>query len=424
MKVNFYLKNKTTDGRYSVVLIANLNYHRYRYSTNIKVLPREWDMKRQIIKAKVTASVLNEKLNQIANYATDYFENLSLGETPTQQSFKYHMDLATGKKQPDDNSFFGFINRFCLTANKRMNPQGEFISYKTFKKYGYVRDALVDFEKHKRQTNNHFSLTFTNIDLAMMEEFKVYLADVRHLAPNTISRYFQCVRLFLTSARKQNISVPADETQFKSKGEKVENVVLSSEEMDTLFHLDLSNCKRLERVRDMFLIGCYTGLRYSDICTIIRKDCINREKMLITVHQQKTGGLVAIPLHPNLIEILERRNYELPSPISAGSFNKYIKEVAMLAGLNEPVELKRHRGGKRVLTTSPKYKLISCHTARRSFATDLYMRGVPPELIMIFTGHCSREAFYHYICISPEHKADLLREAWNRPLVNLSPPSR
>ena len=242
--------------------------------------------------------------------------------------------------------------------------------------------------------------------------------------PNTISRYFQCVRLFLTSARKQNIHVPADETLFKSKGEKVENVVLTSEEMDALFRLDLRNNKRLERVRDMFLIGCYTGLRYSDICTVIRKDCINREKMLITVHQKKTGGLVVIPLHPNLIEILERRNYELPKPISAGSFNKYIKEVVMLAGINEPVELKRHRGGKRILTTSPKYQLISCHTARRSFATDLYMRGVPPELIMVFTGHCSRDAFYHYICITPEQKADLLRDAWNKPLVNLSPPSK
>ena len=424
MKVNFYLKNKTTDGRYSVVLIANANYQRFRYSTNIKVFPREWDTNRQIVKGRTTASVLNDKLKQIADFATDYFDNLPLGEEPTQQSFKYYMDVSTGKRQPADNSFFGFINRFCTTANKRMNSHGEFISLKTYKKYGYVRDSLVEYEKHKRKTDCRFSITFSNIDMTMMEDFKVFLADVCHLAPNTISRYFQCVRLFLTSARKQNINVPADETQFKSKGEKVENVVLTSKEMDALFHLDLSKNKRLERVRDMFLIGCYTGLRFSDICTVIKKECINREKMLITTHQQKTGGLVAIPLHPNLIEILERRNYELPPMISACSFNKYIKEVAMFAGIDEPIELKRHRGGKRVLTTSPKYKLISSHTARRSFATDLFLRGVPPELIMVFTGHCSRDAFYHYICISPEQKADLLRDAWNKPLVNLTPPSR
>ena len=424
MKVNLNLRNKTKDGRYSVVLVTNVECQRYRYSTNIKVFPREWDAKRQIIKSKSTSAVLNDKLKQIADYASQFFDNLPLGERPSQQTFKYQMDLATGKIQPDDNSFFGFLNRFCSTANKRMNKQGEFITLHTFKKYGYVRDALMDYEKYRQQTNGHFSLEFSNIDLALMEDFKAYLADVRHLAPNTISRYFQCVRLFLTSARQQNIKVPADETQFKSKYEKVENIALTSDEMESLFRLDLSNNKRLERVRDMFLIGCYTGLRYSDICTVIRKDCINREKMLITVHQQKTGGLVAIPLHPNLIEILERRNYELPSLISAGSFNKYIKEVAMLAGINEPIELKRHRGGKRILTTNPKYKLISCHTARRSFATDLYLRGVPPELIMIFTGHCSRDAFYHYICTSPEQKADLLRDAWNRPLVNLSPPSK
>ena len=424
MKVNFNLRNKTKDGKYSVVLVANAECRRYRYSTNIKVFPREWDAKRQIIKAKSTSAVLNDKLKQIADYASQFFDNLPLGERPSQQTFKYQMDLATGKKQPDDNSFFGFINRFCSTANKRMNKQGEFITFHTFKKYGYVRDALVDYEKYRQQTNSHFSLKFTNIDLALMEDFKVYLADVRHLATNTISRYFQCVRLFLTSARQQNIKVPADETQFKSKYEKVENIVLTLDEMESLFRLDLSNNKRLERVRDMFLIGCYTGLRYSDICNVIQKDCINMEKKLVTVHQQKTGGLVSIPLHKNLIAILERRNYELPRTISAGSFNKYIKEVAMLAGINEPVELKRHRGGKRVLTTSPKYKLISCHTARRSFATDLYMRGVPPELIMVFTGHCSRDAFYHYICISPEQQADLLRDAWRRPLVNLSPPSK
>ena len=184
MKVNYNLRNKTKDGRYSVVMVINLDCRRYRYSTNIKVFPREWDAKRQIIKTKSTSAVLNDKLNQIATFARDYFEKLSLDEEATQHSFKHYMDLATGRIQPEDNSFFGFINRFCSTANKRMNPQGEFITYQTFKKYGYVRDALVDFEKHKRQTNCHFSLTFKNIDLAMMEDFKVFLADVRHLAPN------------------------------------------------------------------------------------------------------------------------------------------------------------------------------------------------------------------------------------------------
>ena len=145
MKVNYNLRNKTVDGRYSVVLVANVECQRYRYSTNIKVLPREWDAKRQIVKAKSTAAVLNDKLKQIAVFASDYFDKLPLEEKATQQSFKHYMDLATGRKQPEDNSFFGYLTRFCSTANKRMNKQGEFITFHTFKKYGYVRDALEDY---------------------------------------------------------------------------------------------------------------------------------------------------------------------------------------------------------------------------------------------------------------------------------------
>lgn len=74
MKMNYNLRNKTTDGKYAVVLVINDNYQRYRYSTDIKVFPKEWDSKKQIVKMKTTAVALNAKLKQIAEYASRFFD--------------------------------------------------------------------------------------------------------------------------------------------------------------------------------------------------------------------------------------------------------------------------------------------------------------------------------------------------------------
>ena len=137
------------------------------------------------------------------------------------------------------------------------------------------------------------------------------------------------------------------------------------EELEKFEKLDLSASPRLEKVRDLFLIGCYTGLRFSDF-TQIKPENIITEKSIIQVRTQKTGERVSIPLHRTVKKILAKYDNFLPKAYTNQVMNRYLKDVASLAGLKETVETTITRAGKVEKTPSKKFDLVSTHTARRS----------------------------------------------------------
>ena len=397
----------------SIILFANIRKKRFRYNTELKVLPSEWDDKRQRVKAKSRALSLNEVLDTCASYAAEFADRSVLRKNVSQADFKQYLDVRLGKVEPVDDSFFGFLTRFCKNASKRTNGNGEFVKPKTVQKYYLLLTSLKDFEKFKRKTVRNYRISFENFVLPTVEQFKAFLADEKCLSVNTIGRYLQNLRLIFGVAVQEGYEVYFDWKTIKGKKEKVENIVLTEAELDKLAALDLSGNERLRNVRDMFLISAYSGFRHSDVNNLTTNN-INREKGLIRIHQIKTGGLVEVPLHKNLLRILDDRNFTLPHPVSSTNYNKYIKECCFLAGLKDKVEIKKVIAGKRKLQTYEKWQLVTSHTARRSFATNLFLRGVPEELIMSFTGHVSRASFYKYICLSPSQKAQMLRNVWDK----------
>jgi len=179
-----------------------------------------------------------------------------------------------------------------------------------------------------------------------------------------------------------------------------------------LFNVDLSGNPRLCRVRDLFLIGCYTGLRFSDFTELqpgnFKKTAEGKE--FIEMMTRKTGVKVTIPVKSELREILSGYDYQPPKAISNQNFNEYLKEVGELAGLIEPTMLTRFRNGKRIDQTFPKYELMTTHTARRSFATNAYKAGVPVKYIMSVTGHKTEREFYKYVRIRPDEHALLVSD--------------
>ncbi|MDP4183632.1 MAG: site-specific integrase [Bacteroidota bacterium] len=161
----------------------------------------------------------------------------------------------------------------------------------------------------------------------------------------------------------------------------------------------------LARYRDLFLIAAYTGLRYSDLSNL---DNFHIRPPYVKIRTQKTGERVVIPIHPVLKQVLERNNYEIPPVPSNQKFNEYIKDVCEIAEIKEICFLGKTIGGKYVQDKYPKYKLVSAHTARRSFATNMYLAGVPSISIMKITGHHSEKSFLKYIRISQEDNAQKL----------------
>jgi integrase len=199
--------------------------------------------------------------------------------------------------------------------------------------------------------------------------------------------------------------------QFKTLSEEVDTIYLNEQELDSIYRLDLRYDRRLERVRDLFLIGCYTGLRFGDLM-LLRKENITKTERgyIIKLRTQKTDEMVVIPVHPIILEIIEKYDGNLPQPMSDVKMNKYIKDIGELAKIEETVKTSKTVGGVQTRFVNKKYELITVHTARRSFATNMYLNDVPTISIMKITGHRSEKAFLRYIRITPEQNANKLMD--------------
>lgn len=125
---------------------------------------------------------------------------------------------------------------------------------------------------------------------------------------------------------------------------------------------------------------------------------------------QKTGARVIIPQHPVVRELLKKRGGKMPHAISNQKFNKYLKEIGEDAELNTPIEKVITKGGNKIKTTYPKYKLLCSHTARRSMATNLYLAGVPVRSIMMLTGHATITQLMSYIKVTEIEQAKALQD--------------
>jgi integrase len=115
----------------------------------------------------------------------------------------------------------------------------------------------------------------------------------------------------------------------------------------------------------------------------------------------------------------DKYDNSLPPSISNQKMNGYLKEIGKKAGLLERINITKYRGAQRITETFYKYDLISTHTARRSFATNLYLSDFPAISIMKITGHRTEKAFMKYIKVTQEQNADKLEQHWSGKKQNL-----
>lgn len=398
--VTFVLKEPSHTEPTLVYLIFRYENTRLKYSTGIKIHPDFWNPKDQ--KARDTrkfphSSEINTRLANMANCVENEYRRLINDKiTPNNDRLKLKLDELLLKKEiKDSKDFLGFIETYIETTNKRAN---------TIKQYNTALKRLIEY---KEFTKN--SLQFDDIDLNFYEDFTTYLTKHKNYGINTIGTIFKNIKVFMSEAVERGLT---NNNQFRSKkfkktAETSESIYLSISEIDQLYNLDLSNNPRLDRVRDLFIIGCYTGLRFSDLSLIKDENLIdNNTKLKITT--QKTDQLVIIPLHRYIKEIIQKYGGVPPTPLSNQKMNEYLKEIGERAGFDSEIILTFTKGGKKVTEAYKKYALITVHTARRSFATNAYLNDVPSISIMKITGHKTEKAFLTYIKISQEDNANKL----------------
>ena len=317
-------------------------------------------------------------------------------EQVTKVKLREAIDIALSKdiQQTDKKDFFTFIDNYITNSNKKLN---------TTKQYRQAERILKDYQDKSRQ-----QITFESIDLDFYDNFTKHLNKLGYYT-NSVGGFVKNLKVFMNEAVAAGLTknLTYKHTKFKKVNEESESIYLSTDEIKLLYDLDLSENGKLDRVRDLFTIGCYTGLRFSDLSKLDTENIIDKATK-IKILTEKTGELVIIPLHPYIKAILDKYNGEIPKVISNQKMNEYLKDLGEKAKINENETINYTKGGVKESRTVPKYKLITVHTARRSFATNAFLNDIPSISIMKITGHRTERAFLKYIKISQDDNANKL----------------
>jgi integrase len=380
------------------------NNDRIIFSTGERILPAEWDSSKQrAINSKKYPhnTELNIWLDKIDSEVKSVFRSFNLDNTsPTFETIKEKInDKLFNKVNSKTPSLLTFIDSYIRECTKIKNPNT-------------VRTYVTTFKHLQSYARlNKLNLDYTSISLNFYTSFVNYLMNDLQLSQNTIGKHIQVFKTFMNEAtdRGYNKKLEFRGRKFKRLTEPVESIYLNREELEKIRLIDLSDKPNLERVRDLFLIGCYTGLRYSDFSKI-RPENIKTENggTYINILTQKTSTKVVIPLNPIVSNILQKYAGFIPKPMTNQKMNKNLKIIGELAGITNKISITRTKAGIKRKTAIPKYMLIHTHTCRKSFATNAFLAGVPTLAIMKITGHTTENQFLKYVKISEEENANNL----------------
>ena len=281
--------------------------------------------------------------------------------------------------------------------------------YEWFEKYINEMDSFqsVEIAKHRKTTLNKLKVffgkkipTFMDIDINFYSEYRNWLLEEGELANSSVNKQFDYLKGFLRYASKRklfNSSVLDDFDRLKEY--ETHTIYITKEELKTIWEYKFEN-ERLERVRDLFVFACSTGLRESDF-SIVKPENIKNDQLFITT--VKTSDPLIIPLNSYSRAVLKKYDNVLPK-YSQQKFNDYIKEVAQVIGLDTSEQVITYKKGVRIETTVPKYELVTSHTGRRTFITQCILRGMPIPVIRSMTGHKDLKSFQKYIKITNTDK--------------------
>lgn len=240
----------------------------------------------------------------------------------------------------------------------------------------------------------------SDFDYLLVEAFFAYMRQTYELRHNTVIKIVQVIVSAVNRLKRDGYDVGRDYADYKMRFEESTTVALSDDEIERLYRLALKG--QSEIIRDLFVIACETGLRYSDLVSL--QDNNVRDNIL-TVRTHKTGVTVCIPLRHRVRDIIAKHGGVVKYRDSQTNFNKCVKTLCKKAGVKDKVLCEYTQGTRIVRKSIPKYKLVSSHTGRRSFATNAYFSGIPIARIMLITGHRTEEAFFRYIRIGKKENA-------------------
>ena len=324
-----------------------------------------------VIKSKLEILV---RESEITNDSLIEFRNKVVGA----------INVSAKEKQSkaDANLFLPYFERWAMSETTKHK-------YNRFKKYTY--NILVEYFGKKQPTFNDINYTFC-------ENFIEWMS-AKALCANTRGSHVKFIKAAMNEALKNKLHNNEDFRSFRKEVEQIDAVYLTNEEVTKVANLPL--CGHHKLARDLFILGCHTGMRFSDYSRLSMNDISDGVIHFIT---QKCNAPVDIPVHPRVAKILESYGGTMPS-MTGQKFNLYIKAVCKEAGITEEVFVRK--GGTQL--RCKKYELVSSHTARRTGLTNMYKAGIPTYRCMMISGHKTEKVFLTYLRITQEENAEYLK---------------
>jgi integrase len=394
----FYLDAKSDDKAAPIFLkFTFAPGQRLSYFVGERIEPSKWNSESQRVKRNVNgATEINDILDALAETASKAVREARLNKkTLHKETLKALLDDTAGR-QKKETTFLDIFKEFIESETKLKSW-----TIATQKKLRTVKTQLEAFETEKRKTQRSFRIDINQMDGQFFEELISFWQTEYSLRNSSIQKYIKLLRWFLTwSAKKgySNYDFKTVDVDLKQSKRKV--IFLDMDELKKIQEAKIPASKEyLVRTRDVFLFQCFTGLRFSDLLNLKASEIGDDA---IKVNTIKTGEEVEIQLNDITKPIIEKyKQYQEATgkalPVTHNQvYNRFLKELAKLAGIKDKINLVHYKGSERIEETFEKWQLICTHTARRSFITNGLTLGIGSEVIRSWTGHQSEKSFKDY----------------------------
>ena len=416
MTVSYFIRPGKSESAKIHVLISEGRGRQHRLSSGYEVKKAShWNQKTQLVRtvASERHDIINHQLKRLkAHVETCFYEAKAEGQRRDRTFYEVVMDsfsiLEGDAPKGPENTIEAAFDEYIRLARE-----------------GSPRVPL------KPRTINTYVASINHIRFLKMEKVMLSELDMewyyefverseageRHKNPhsmNYIAKMIKKLKRVLRFAEDGGARVhPAyKSTSFKAQEETADEIYLSLDELKRIQDVSIPESNKAMQVsRDLFLIGCYTGLRVSDYRRLSKEHVVDLDgKLFFEITSEKTQSEVIIPIHPVVLTIMSNRNGELPPEQPPQRINRNIKLLGAMAGIDQDVTLEKTIGGRKVKQTKPKYELIKTHTARRSFCTNAYLQKMDCLDIMAVSGHTSEANFLKYIKVTSRERAKRIAE--------------
>jgi integrase len=409
MQSKFYLRTDkmTKDGLYPIRMDISFNSIRIRQQVpDVKVNEKHWRVKEQRIKAPLKTEVynnhveFNKKLDDLENKVKDIFRYKYTNDLkPTKELIVSKMN---GEVINHTQSFFDSFDEY-LEISKSSKATNTIKNYTTCKNFLKTYEEFSGIKLHYEMIDYHF-----------YEGFRDYCFGEKDTVNNYFGKLVSTLKTFMDWSFNRNYTTNIQYKKFEAVQDNIDIICLTVEELLHLFNYNFKS-DRLNKIKDVYCFGCFTGYRFSDIFDLKTSNIFENYIKKTLVKTKTIDHITPLTMYSKKIILKYKDTINEPLPvISSQKFNDYIKECCEIAEIDTPTTITRYIGKRKVEKTVPKHKLITSHTARKTFITTSLVLGMSEVAVKKISNHKKDEHFRKYVNVAQSYLNEEMDKGWGK----------